>query len=112
MTPREAELTSQLEAALSVVKALQQENALLRQKIDLLVRRVFGSTSERLSPNQLELLALSETTPPPAVPLVEKPAPKNVSREPKERAPRLPEHLPVVEEVLVPDQAVPGPNMG
>ena len=48
MTPREAELTRQLEAALSVVKALQQENALLRQKIDLLVRRVFGTGSSRL----------------------------------------------------------------
>ena len=105
MTPREAELTRQLEMAL-------RENALLRQKIDILVRRVFGSSSERLSPNQLELLlALSEPAPAAVAP-AEKPATPSVVRPPKERAPRLPEHLPVVEEVLDPDQAVPGPHVG
>ena len=108
MTPREAELTSQLEASLSALKAARQENALLRQKIDLLVRRVFGSTSERLSPGQLELLLALSETPATVVP-AEKPAPRNVSRPQKERAPRLPEHLPVVEEIVDPDQAVPGP---
>ena len=66
MTPREVELTRQLEAVL-------RENALLRQKIDLLVRRVFGSTSERLSPDQLELLALAETAPVATAPIAEKP---------------------------------------
>jgi len=35
---------------------LRAENALLRQKIDLLVKRIFGSSSEVLSPDQLELL--------------------------------------------------------
>ncbi len=34
----------------------RQENTLLRQKIDALVRRVFGSSSERLDRAQLELL--------------------------------------------------------
>jgi transposase len=110
MTPREAELTRQLEAALSALKAVQQENALLRQKVDLLVKRVFGSTSERLAPGQLELLlALSGTAPEIAAP-VEKPAAPAVVRPPKERAPRLPEHLPVVEEILEPEpvKAAPG----
>lgn len=102
MTPREAELTSQLEAVL-------RENALLRQKIDLLVRRVFGSTSERLSPNQLELLlALSEA--PPAAAPVEKPAGPAAVRPQKERASRLPEHLPVVEEVLDPEPVKAAPE--
>jgi transposase len=91
------------------VQALQQENALLRQKIDLLVRRVFGSSSEKLSPNQLELLlALSEA--PVAIAPVEKPAPQNASRPQKERAPRLPEHLPVVEEVLDPEPVKAAPE--
>lgn len=134
MTPHEAELTRQLEAALSAVTVLQQENALLRQKVDLLVKRVFGSTSERLSPGQMELLlAVAET--PAAVAPAEKLVPQYISRPQKERAPRLPEHLPVVEEVLDPepvkaepeqwrrigeevseqldyDQAAPGPNKG
>lgn len=100
MTPREAELTRQLETALAAVATLQAENALLRQKVDLLVKRVFGSSSERLSPGQLELLlALPET---PAVvnePPVPTPAPV---RPRKPHTPRLPENLPVVEEVLEP----------
>jgi transposase len=103
MTPREAELTSQLEMAL-------RENALLRQKIDLLVRRVFGSTSEKLSPGQLELLlAVSGSAPEIAAP-VEKPATPSAVRPQKERAPRLPEHLPVVEEVLDPEPVKAAPD--
>lgn len=50
MTPLEARLTKEVEA-------LRQENKLLREKIDLLVRRVFGASSERLDADQL-LLAL------------------------------------------------------
>jgi transposase len=107
MTPREADLTRPLEAALAAVATLQAENALLRQKVDLLVKRVFGSTSERLSPGQLELLLALPATPvvlmPEPVPVPAPPRPR------KERTPRLPENLPVVEEVLVPDlvQAAP-----
>lgn len=56
MTPREAELTRQLEAAVSALEATRRENELLLRKIDLLVRRVFGSSSEQLPANQLELL--------------------------------------------------------
>lgn len=36
--------------------SLRAENALLRQKVDLLVKRIFGGSSEVLSPDQLELL--------------------------------------------------------
>ncbi len=38
------------------IEALERENALLHQKVDLLVRRLFGKCSEALSPDQLELL--------------------------------------------------------
>lgn len=48
MTPLEARLTQEVEA-------LRQENKLLREKIDLLVRRVFGPSSEKLDVNQLML---------------------------------------------------------
>jgi hypothetical protein len=95
------ELVVTLNAALA---AAQQENTLLRQKIDALVRRVFGASSERLDPAQLELLlqptVLVETPPTVAVVAVPKIA---VSRPRKERAPRLPENLPVIEEVLEPE---------
>ena len=56
MTPREQELTCQLEQCLAALNESRRENALLRQKIDLLVKRVFGSSSEQLDRNQLELL--------------------------------------------------------
>lgn len=49
ITPREAELLERIER-------VEKENALLRQKIDLLVRRLFGAQSEKLDPAQLLLL--------------------------------------------------------
>ena len=82
------ELVVTLKAALA---AANQENTLLRQKIDALVRRVFGASSERLDPAQLELLlqrpVLAETTPTVAVVTAPKIA---LSRTRKERAPRWP----------------------
>ena len=38
------------------IAALETENALLRQKIDLLVRKLFGAKSQQLYPAQLLLL--------------------------------------------------------
>lgn len=38
------------------IASLEKENALLRQKIDLLIRKLFGATSEKLDPAQLLLL--------------------------------------------------------
>src|ERR1700720_3484719 len=102
MTAREAELTQQLEQALQVMASLRRENELLRQKIDLLVRRIFGSSSEKLDSAQLQLLQLAEvvaTPEPTLVPLAE-PVRSPRARQPK--AARLPDNLPVVEEVIDP----------
>ena len=60
MTAREAELTRQLAESQQASAAALRENQLLRQKVDLLVRRVFGSGSEKLDAAQLQLLLLSE----------------------------------------------------
>jgi transposase len=64
MTPLEARLTKEVEALRLENEGLRQENArqaqenkILREKIDLLVRRVFGSSSEKVDAGQL-LLAL------------------------------------------------------
>ena len=93
----------------SALEVAQRENALLRQKLDLVLKRLFGSSSEKVSKDQLELLlALSETPAPAPVekekPVVPAPRPR------KERRPRLPADLPVVEEVLEPEavKAEPG----
>jgi hypothetical protein len=53
---REAELLAELKARDERLVALEKENALLREKIDLLVRRLFGAKSEKLDPAQLLLL--------------------------------------------------------
>jgi transposase len=105
--PIAAELSALRELVVTLKQALElsrQENNLLRQKIDSLVRRVFGASSEQLDRAQLELLlqlpALAETITP--VALVEEPK-ASVSRLRKDRAPRLPDNLPVVEEVIEPE---------
>src|SRR5450755_4385495 len=95
MTPREQEL-------LQAVNDLRIENALLRQKIDLLVKRVFGSSSEQLDKNQLELLAQPETSATVQA-IVAAPEKERAEHSRKERTARLPENLPVVEEVLDPE---------
>ena len=97
---------------------LRRENALLRQKIDLLVRRVFGQSSEALSPDQLELLlggAESGTGPGKAdASWAEQEA--EAHHYPVRRAHRVgpkerwPEDLPVIEEVLDPAEVKNAPQ--
>jgi hypothetical protein len=105
MTPREAELTTLLQETQAALQRSLRENQLLREKINLLVRRVFGSSSEALDTAQLQLLLsqsgdTSESLPAPAAAPESSPAAR-VSR--KARSTRLPENLPVVEEVLDPE---------
>jgi len=105
MTQREQALSRQLEQCQQELAAARRENELLRQKVDLLVRRVFGSSSERLDRAQLELLLqISEAVPQEQEPV---PTPEKQLRLPlrsrQERTARLPENLPVIEEVLDPE---------
>src|SRR5260370_112660 len=104
MTPREAQLSQQLEQCREELAVARRGNELLRQKLDALARRIFGVSSEALDPAQLQLLlqmpelsARPVENPPVAV-VLEKHQPVR-----KARAPRLPEHLPVVEEVIDPE---------
>src|SRR5512136_1122679 len=97
MTPREAELAEALARALA-------ENKLLREKIDLLIKRIFGAKSEKLDPAQLLLLlqGMDERGKSPEPVAAEEPRRSTVPSPPRERQPRLPEHLPVIEEVIDP----------
>jgi len=113
---REAELLAKHQAELAVrderLAALEKENELLRQKIDLLVRKLFGASSEKLDPAQLLLLLQGMDEPPGKAPepvAAEAPRRSTGQSPPRERGPRLPEHLPVIEEVIVPEpvQAAP-----
>jgi len=102
MTLREPELARQLEECQEALRQSRRENELLRQKLDRLIRRMFGSSSERLDRAQLELLLqLSES---PDITAQEVPLPEVGSsrRSCRQRTLRLPENLPVVEEVIDP----------
>jgi len=95
-----------------LVSSLQKENSLLRQKIDALCRRVFGSSSEKIDAAQLELLlqmvnsgGAVEVQPAPAVEKTSEPV-----RPRKERSPRVPENLPTVEQVIEPQEVIDEPE--
>jgi transposase len=107
MTPLEQALSRQLEECQQELGALRRENELLRQKMDALVRRVFGASSERVDRSQLELLLqlpepmIPEQPPQEPAPPAQKQLRLPLPRQP--RAARLPENLPVVEEVIDPE---------
>jgi transposase len=86
---------------------LRQENALLKQKVDLLVKRIFGASSEKLDPKQLELLLEGSSPGKPCEPELAAEATwrskeESTSSKSKPTRPRLPEHLPCVEEIVDP----------
>jgi transposase len=137
MTPREAELTARLEKmeralealngqlqnALAEAERLRVENKLLRAKVDKLARRIFGQSSEKMDPGQLELLLqfaeedpAGKSSASPCGPGADTwEASPGARREPgparRERGPRLPEHLPVVEQVLEPAEVLAEPGV-
>lgn len=121
MTPREAELTEQLRQKDELLRQREEELErlktqirLLGQKVDLLVRRLFGAKSEKLNAAQLELLLLQEDAvgKAPASPEGSAEAGDSWEAEAKrssrtqraQREPRLPENLPVVEQVIDPEE--------
>lgn len=82
---------------------LQTENKLLRQKLELFLKRYFGGTkNESLDPKQLELLlaGLAAMTVP--APVVEKPAPARVTSAARPVRQPLPAHLETERVVLEP----------
>lgn len=112
-TPRESELSEALDRATReltrVSGELEQarcENKLLREKIDALLKRLFGAQSEKLDAAQLLLMLQGLDAPGKAPEPVAAEAPRRStapSSPPRERGPRIPEHLPVVEELIDPE---------
>lgn len=89
------------------IALLERENELLRQKLDMVLRKLFGKSGESLDPSQLELLlgdppGKAPASTPAGDPAVEASEAPAARPEPKPRRERLPDHLPVVEEVLEP----------
>jgi transposase len=110
---REKQLLEMLKQRDQRIEELQQENALLRQKIDLLIRKVFGASSEKLDPSQLDLFLLTTETMPgksQASSALEEADPQPSRRHGPRNQERLPEDLPVVEQVIDPDEVAAQPD--
>src|SRR6266568_2139490 len=107
-----SEVESKLAQALEANAALEKEIALLRQKIDLLVRRIFASKSEQLDPAQLLLLLAGMDEPGKAPEPVAAEAPRRSTGQspPRDKGPRLPAHLPVIEEIIEPEEVRAAPQ--
>jgi transposase len=115
MTPLEVRLTNEVETLRQANARLTQEIKLLREKIDLLVRRVFGASSEKLDSAQLELLLEGMEAKKPeassdARAALEAEEAAAAARTTRKRKPKreiseeLLESLPAVEVVLVPEE--------
>src|SRR5688572_3042904 len=120
---REAELMQQIAVRDALLTArdariaeLAKEKQLLQERIDQLLRKIYGAKSEKADIHQLQLLMQELHSPGPAMGKesspeaseIEPPRRKKISR--RNAGPRLPEHLPVVEEVLVPEMVQAAPE--
>ncbi|MEO6788639.1 MAG: IS66 family transposase [Chthoniobacteraceae bacterium] len=112
-TQREQELsealaraTAELGKASGELREARTENTRLREKIDALVRRLFGAQSEKLDPAQLLLILQGIEAPGKSPELVAAEAPRRstaASPPRSNRGPRWPADLQVVEEIIVPE---------
>ena len=98
-----------------VIARQAAEILVLRQAIDALTRRIFGVSSEKLDAAQLELMLGGDLAKkaPAAAPADPGPAaeiPSHSKAVAKTRAPRIPDHLPVVREELDPPEVLLNPG--
>jgi len=98
---------------LEEIARLNREMTLLRQKMDLLLRRMFGRSSEKMEAGQLDLFLLNledEAGKGEASSLQEADAAKGLPRgKSHPRRERWPENLPVVEEIIEPREVQAAP---
>ena len=94
-------------------KRLKVENRLLSQKIQFLMGKLFGKSSEKISPDQLALeFGIDSVAPgtPEAEAEVEEVAVPRKKRKHKPLAERIPEDLPVEEVVIEPEEVLAEPE--
>ena len=115
MTEREKQLSELVERQANIIDRLEKKVTLLEQKVDFLVRKIYGSSSEKLEPDQLHLAfeeefskkleaASEEEASDAQLTLVAKP-----KRSPR-KEPKLPENLPVHETILIPSEVRANPE--
>lgn len=109
MTEREMRLEAEL-------KASQLEVKLLKEKVDALIRMIYGKKSEKIDPNQLILLLegleSKKDEAPTSDETTEAGAESRKETKPrsKPKGPRIPDDLPVYEEVLDPEEVKADPE--
>lgn len=96
------------------VARLKQELSLMQQKLDMVLRRMFGKSSEQMTPDQMDLFLLpkaDELGKAPASSLEEADPRHDVRAKENRRSrrDRLPENLPVVEQVIEPEEVAAAP---
>jgi len=92
-------------------RKLEMENQQLKQRMDWLLRRMFGRSSEKNNPNQMRLEFGSEAVLP-GEPEAKKEAEEvtSIRKKKPRRAMKLPENLPVVEEIIEPEEVTADPE--
>lgn len=106
------ELQKQLQALRDQNKALQIENKLLSEKVQFLLRRMFGRKTEKIDAQHLQLLLQGlevEETPPQDDPPPSPPSPPRARRE--QSKPRIPANLPVEDKVIIPAEVEANPQV-
>lgn len=90
------------------IARLKTENELLREKLDLLLRKLFGSSSEKLDTAQLELLLEGDGVKKPEAAGGDEDAPAAEPEAPRSKRqrsrPKLPEDIEVIERVVDPEE--------
>ena len=112
-TAREKQLLEENRALKIALEKSQAENALLRQKVDLLIRKGFGASSEKIDPSQIDLFLVEPENAPgktSASSALEEAEPSLSRRAATPRAHRWPQDLPVVEEVIDPAEVKEAPE--
>lgn len=93
--------------ALQVAEA---ENKVLRAKVQFLMQRLFGRSSEKIDPSQLMLDMLNLTPEPPDDDPPPSPPPSSPRRAPREHKPRIPDHLPTEDVIIEPEEVKADPS--
>lgn len=118
MTELEKTQAETIELQREQIELLREENRLLKEKIDYVLRQLYGSKSEKLDADQLELLLDPDAAKKPCAADCEEDAPaaENIvpiaegKRRKSNRRPRLPENLPTTEETIIPDEVKADPD--
>lgn len=104
---REQYLLDEIAKRDAIIERQAAEILVLRQTVDALTRRIFGVSSEKLDPQQMKFLFAADEAKKPEAAGSEGLGPAAEIRDykkrrPKTRAPRIPDHLPVQREEVVP----------